>query len=202
MISNLYRMSDAEFSVWLENFNTVIEANKVELNVSNDQVLEMLGLQTGHNTALTEKQSADELKQSKTANLRQKRRDAMKKVAFYNKIFKADENIPTSLIELAGFDANDGIPTSSTPQQPINLVANGFSNGNNELKWNKNGNKPNTVYIIEGRLESEANFSFVGTTTKQKFAHKNQTPGARMFYRVKAQRHDQESTFSNTAVVY
>lgn len=195
-------MSDAEFSVWLENFNNVLVANKVALNVSDAELAEVLGIKTAMKTALDEKQATDELKQSKTVNLREKRRNALKKAAFYNKTFKANEAISASLLELLGLDANDSNLTGSTPQQPTALVAEGFSNGINALKWNKNGNKPNTVYIIEARAETAPDFVFVGTTTKTKFAHKNQTPGARKFYRVKAIRKETESTYSNEAVVY
>jgi len=202
MLKNIYKMTDSEFSFWLENFQTEMEANKAALGITDEVIAEVLGLKTGFNTALTEKQATDELKQSKTAVLRDKRKITNKKVASLSKIFKANEDVPASLIELLGLDANDGNLTLSTPQQPTELTVEGFSNGINQLKWNRNGNKPNTVYIIEGRIESEPNFSFAGTTTKRKFADKNQTPGIRKFYRVRAMRHDQESTNSNEAVVY
>lgn len=202
MISNIYKMSDAEFSVFMENFHTVFTDNKATLGVDTAQIAEVLGFKTGVQGALNEKQAAEELKQAKTANLREKRKNAMKKVAYYNTIFKANEAIPDSLIEQLGFDANGDSFNSLSPQQPTDLVADGFSNGINTLKWKKNGNRPNTVYIIEGRKESEPNFAYAGTTTKTKFDHKNQQPGARMFYRVKAQRNDEESPYSTEAVVY
>lgn len=202
MFANIYKMSDAEFAVWLENFWTVFDANVAEFGLTVAESNELKNIKDEMTAALNEKQASEETRQAKTVAFREKRRIAAKKVSFYNTIFKADETIADSLIEQLGLDSDDDNLTSSTPQQPTNLVAEGFSNGNNQLKWNKNGNKPMTVYIIEARAESQPNFSFVGTTTKQKFTHKNQTPGARIFYRVKAQRHDDLSPNSNEAVVY
>lgn len=202
MFANIYKMSDAEFAVWLENFWAVFDANVAEFGLTATESNELKTIKDEMTAALNEKQASEETRQAKTVAFRGKRRTAVKKVAFYNTIFKANDLIADSLIEQLGLDSNDENLTSATPQQPLDLVAEGFSNGNNETKWKKNGNKPNTIYIIEGRLETQPNFAYVGSTTKTKFIHKNQTPGVRMFYRVKAQRNDKESTNSNEAVVY
>ena len=74
MISNIYKMSDAEFSVFMENFQTVFEDKQAELGVTAEQVTEVIGIKTGMQTALNEKQAAEELKQAKTAALREKRK--------------------------------------------------------------------------------------------------------------------------------
>ena len=198
----LYKMSDAEFSIWLKNFEAELETNKTALGVSDAQVAEVVALSGGVQTALTEKQAADETQAAKVANLRDKRKVAMKKVSYYNTIFKADETIDDSLIEQIGFDPDSDGAASLSPQQPLDLVADGFSNGINKLKWKRNGNPQNTTFIIEGRKEADPGFSFVGTTSKSKFDHKNQQPGVRMFYRVKVQRNDEESPYSTEAVVY
>ena len=91
---------------------------------------------------------------------------ALKKVAYYNKVLKANEAISKSLIEQLGLNAGDGGATNITPMQPTELVAEGFSNGNNQLKWKKNSNKPGAYYVIEARAETESHFSYVGGTTK------------------------------------
>lgn len=195
-------MSDAEFSVWLEHFEAVLAARKDELGVSDDQVAEMAAIKTSTQTALNEKQTAEDVRQAKTADYREKRAAAVKKVAYYSKIFKADEAISDALIEELGLDSSVEHHYSTTPQMPLNVVVEGFSNGINSLKWKANGNRPNTVYIIEARKETETNFAYAGTTTKTKFDHKNQKPGDRIFYRVRAMRNDEESPNSNEAVVY
>ena len=195
-------MSDAEFSVWLNNFEGVIDENLAALNLTAANLTELQTLKIELDGALAEKQTADELKKAKNVYLREKRQAAHKKVAYYNKVLKANEAISKSLIEQLGLNAGDGSASNITPMQPTELVAEGFSNGNNQLKWKKNGNKPAAYYVIEARAETEPNFSYVGGTTKTKFVHKNQKPGTRMFYRVKAQRNDEESTFSNEAVVF
>jgi hypothetical protein len=58
------------------------------------------------------------------------------------------------------------------------------------------------TYIIEAKIGNSAEYMFVKALTKARFEHKNQTPGVRAFYRVKAIRGDLESAYSNEAVVY
>jgi hypothetical protein len=195
-------MSDAEFSVWLENFKEVIDDNLAALNLTAANLTELQNLKIDLDGALAAKQSAEELKKAKTSDLREKRKAAVEKVSFYNKTLKANKAISNSLIEQLGLNFGVSNTSNKMPVEPTELVAEGFSNGNNQLKWKKNGNKVNTHYVVEARLETEPKFSYAGGTTKTKFVHKNQKPGARMFYRVKAQRHDEESTYSNEAVVF
>ncbi len=202
MITKIYKMSDADFSVWLENFENVIDENLAALNLTAANLTEMQTLKEEMKNALAERQSVEEMKRAKIAVLREKRRAALKKVAYYNKILPANEAISIELIGRLGLNITVSNTATVEPSQPVGLVAESFANGINELSWKKNGNRAGTFYIIEARLETEPKFVYVGSTSKTKFEHKNQRPGVRMFYRVKALRHDEESTYSNEAVVY
>ena len=119
-----------------------------------------------------------------------------------NIIVKSDKTIPDSLIESLGLDADDDSLTSIVPVQPADLVVEGRSNGINYLKWASGGNKPRTIYIVEAKIGDATSYVFAKSTTKTRFEHKNQTPGVRVFYRVKAVHGDLESASSNEAVVY
>jgi hypothetical protein len=202
MISKIYKMSDAEFSVWLENFENVLENNLAALNLTAANLTELQALSGEMKDALAERQSVEEMKRAKIVKLREKRKAVVKKVAYYNKILPANEAISGELIEMLGLNA--AIPNTAVvnPNRPVELIAESSASGVNELRWKKNGNRAGTFYIVESRLESEPKFVYTGSTSKTKFEHKNQRPGVRMFYRVKAQRSDTESVYSNEAVVY
>ncbi|MET0753255.1 MAG: fibronectin type III domain-containing protein, partial [Pyrinomonadaceae bacterium] len=110
----------------------------------------------------------------------------------------------TSADKLAeiSIDADEGGKSAIAPQAPVDLLVEGFSSGKNSLKWNRNGNKSGTIFIIEAKTGDETKYAIVGTTTKSAFDHKDQKPGMKQVYRVRAQRGDDFSDYSNEAVVY
>lgn len=85
---------------------------------------------------------------------------------------------------------------------PMNVVVVGFSDGTNKLTWKSGGNPTGTIYQIEARKGVETGYTIIGTETKCKFNHINQTPGVMIRYRVLAKRHGELSSPSNEAVVY
>ena len=106
------------------------------------------------------------------------------------------------MIEELGFDPDDDTPTTIVAIAPSDLVVEGRSNGSNYIKFKRNGNKPVVNFILEMKIGDETQYKFVKVLSKTRFEHKNQTPGVRAFYRVKAVHGDSESTYSNEAVVY
>lgn len=102
-----------------------------------------------------------------------------------------------------GFDADDAIDTPIGAQTPTELSVEGFSNGSNKMKFKRSGNKVNTIFDVEAKIGDTADFVIVGTTTTTTFNHKNQTPGVKVVYRVRAHRGNSEfSEYSNEAIVY
>jgi len=202
MAKLIYPLNNADFLVWLVNFINIATANKAALDLSNDDLTELTGLQTSLEEKVNDNQAKHEAAQAATVAMQEERDEVNRKVSYYNKIFKADSGISNSLIESLGLNANTDGFTPTIPVEPTDLVAEGRSNGINYLKFNRNGNKSAVNFIIEAKIGDSADYVFVAVTTKTRFEHKNQTPGVRVFYRVKAVRGDLESAYSNEAVIY
>jgi uncharacterized protein YggE len=113
-----------------------------------------------------------------------------------------DSGVGADKLAEIGIDADDLTPSSIAPQTPSDLVAQGFSSGKNTLKFNRNGNKTGTIFLIEAKIGDAANYVIIGTTTKTTYNHTGQKPGVKVVYRVRAQRGDDFSEYSNEAVVY
>lgn len=202
MAKTIYPANNAEFLIWLINFITVATANKAALDLSDPQIeaLETLQLQFG--TQLNEQQAKKEAATASTTLVKSSRKNLNSEISFLNAIFKANKNISANLIESLGLNANGDSVSSSVPVAPVDLVATGLSNGTNRLKFGNGGNRARTNYIIEAKIGAATEYSFVAVTSKTRFEHKNQTPGVRVFYRVKAVHGDFESAYSNEAVIY
>ena len=122
----------------------------------------------------------------------------------YAKAKRDAKNSEISADKLAeiGFAPDDLTPTPIGVITPIELSVVGFSNGKNSLIFNRNGNKTGTIYNIEAKIGAATDFVIVGFTKSRNFDHKNQTPGVKSVYRIRAQRGDVFSDYSNEAVVY
>lgn len=189
-------------SFFLGNFISVADANKAELNITTATITSLNDVKTLLDTKIANRQTKQEEAVAATSEMNQTAKNAVDLVSLVNNGIKSNKAIPESLIELLGLDANDNSLTPIVPVAPTDLVAEGRSNGINYLRWKSGGNKPRTTYIVEAKIGDAPNYVFVTVSTKLRFEHKNQTPGVRVFYRVKAVHGDLESPFSNEAVIY
>ncbi|HEY0429239.1 MAG TPA: hypothetical protein VGC76_15775 [Pyrinomonadaceae bacterium] len=202
MSRTFYPANNAEFLIWLDNFIKVASANKAELDLSDEKINELKALQTLFNNQLNDQQAKKEASSAATILVGASRKDWNIEVGSLNAMFKANKNVTAHLLESMGLHAHGDSAISSVPVAPVDLVVSGSSNGTNNLKFGGGGNVSRTNYIIEAKTGDANTYSFVAVTTKTRYEHKNQTPGLRVFYRVKAARNDSESSYSNEAVIY
>ena len=101
-----------------------------------------------------------------------------------------------------GINTRDTPRVNTPPTKPTSLVATPDGAGINSLTWNRNGNKSGTVFVVEVMTGGATSFTFVKNTSKTKFDHTGQTPGATATYRVTATRAAMSSQPSAPAVVY
>lgn len=76
----------------------------------------------------------------------------------------------------------------SNPSGPVTAVTNlsaiGCSNGENQLRWNRNGNGKGTQFIIEAKYGASTAWQLVDVVTATRYAQQGQTPGVQVTYRV------------------
>lgn len=202
MPSNYYPSGNADFLVWLENFINVAEANKSELNLTGDQITELKTLRDNLTQKVNDKAAKQEAARASVTAMNESRRTTNQKIGVHNKIFKADKTLNAALLESLGLTVNGDNSSSIVPVAPTDLFVEGRSNGINYLRFKRGGNKTAVNFIIEAKIGAAAQFNFVTVTKRTRFEHKNQTPGVRAVYRVKAVHGDLESTYSNDAIVY
>jgi len=202
MSKKYYQMSPIELSVFMTNLNAMAEAKKAELSISNALLSDLTEGKSDLDVGIDERQATKEAASAAVTGLKQKFKRALAAIAALNQTLKGNKDAPAELIEMLGLDVDDNSLTAIIPVAPTDLVVTGSSNGINLLKWSSGGNKPRTTYIVEAKIGDAPDYVFVKATTKTRFEHKNQTPGVKALYRVKAVHGDLESDCSNEAVVY
>ena len=108
---------------------------------------------------------------------------------FANK-FKANLEVsPGTLRELGVVCSSNSVPV--VPVSKLGVV--GFETGINKLKWKRNGNSSQTMFIVEFRVVGEEKWEFAGAVSKTNFIHDGQIPGQRVWYRVTSTRASKSS---------
>lgn len=202
MASNYYPAGNAEFLVWLENFINAADVSKLLLNLTAAEITELQTLRADLLEKVNEKTTKQEAAKAAVTAMKQSRRAVNEKIGVLNKILKADKTLDAAVLESLGLSVNGSNGTPVVPVAPTDLFVEGRSNGINYLRFKRNGNKSGVNFIIEAKIGAAAQFGFVTVTKKTRFEHKNQAPGVRAVYRVKAVHGDLQSTFSNDAIVY
>lgn len=202
MAKKYYKMTPIELSVFMTNLNAKAEAKKAELGISATLLADLTDGKSDLDVGIDERQATKEAASAAVTALKQKYKRALAAIAALNQTLKGNKDAPAELIEMLGLDVDTGSLTAVIPVPPTDLVVTGNSNGVNLLKWNSGGNKPRTTYIVEAKIGDAPNYVFIKATTKTRFEHKNQTPGVKALYRVKAVHAELESDSSNEAVVY
>lgn len=195
-----YDLSNPEFLPWLKNFIEVVTANQADLPITAAQITSLNARYTEHEAKLNAQTAAEEAAQSATRDLNDSRGMSNAEISYFNTIFKADKTIPRELLVQMGLKVSEGA-TSPPPAEPLDLTVTPNASGFNELKWKRNGNKPNTVFIIEAQVDG-GDWVQVGAVTETKFVHENQIPGKQIAYRVKATRDKRESAWTTPVVAY
>lgn len=196
------KLSNSEFRDLLNEILAKADGNAAEYFLTQSQLDELKTVRSTITTDITDQATKQAAAKAATSKLGQTRKNADKLVSLVKRTMKANAGFTSDKYVDLGFDADDLTLTVSVPQTPLDLSVKGFSNGTNELKYKRNGNKATTIFIIEAKIGDAANYSIIGTTTKTNFRHTGQKPGLKILYRVRAQNADQYSEYSNEAVIY
>lgn len=202
MTKKIYPSNDAEFAVWLANLINKGSLYKTELNLNGSQMADLQNKLESFNTNLALKQQKREESVAQTSLVKVERDDLNKEIGLLNNAFKAIKGLPVNILEELGLSVNASYFGTTAPSAPLDLVVTGTSDGTNSLKWKRNGNRQGTTFIIEAKIGSSDNWVMIDAVTGASYKHKNQTPGVKIQYRIKAKRGEFESGCTNTAVVY
>lgn len=196
------KLKNPEFTIFVENMTNQAELNQTTLEFDVNKVTELKDDNTALKAKLLLIQNLQDTLDSEFQAIKTLRDKMNKRVEKFEIEAENNEKVNDSLIELLGFDVKTQNAGNSGIFVPSELLVNGTSDGINHLKFNRNGNRQGTNFIIEAKIGDSNTWVIIDVITNTKYDHKNQTPGVKVQYRVRAKRGDLESTPSNVAVVY
>lgn len=170
------------------------------LGLTPAQLAEITDANTNFTTTLDAADTAKAASKAAVAVKDVAKGDVSDLLARWSKTFEANPSIPLDVKRQLGIpDPKD--PSKTTPKTPTALSAIGFSDGRTKLKWNKNGNIAGTRYFIEAKVGT-GDYELIDVVTASNYTRYDAPVGVETSYRVQAKRRDQESGYSNTAVVW
>ena len=200
-MSDHRKLSNSSFRDLLNSIFTTGSGRAEEFGLTEELIDEAKSRGGVINTKITKQVTTKAAAKAATTDLNLQRKSDNEFVSGL-KIAMRAARVPADKFVAMGFDADDLTVSSIAVQSPADLSVKGVSNGINTLKFNRNGNKQGTIFLIEAKIGDAAEWTIVATTTKTGFEHKGQKPGVKVLYRVRAQRGEEISEPSNEAVVY
>lgn len=196
-----YELKPEEFIPWLTNFIEIAGGRIKELPITAEQIASLTARRDAMQVKLNAKVAAEQASESATTALGGEYDETKSEFSYFNTTFKANRSIPRALLEELGLNVSDG-KTSPPPSEPLNVTVLPNAAGYNEVTWEKNGNKRNTIYVVEAQTAGKPDWVLVGAVNVLRFSHKDQKPGTQVAYRVKATRAGRESAWSGSVVAY
>ena len=172
---------ETQFKAWLDNFVTQCAKYDDVLGLDAESYGEIALKTNAYDAALGTTVSLKEELKGATAFKGDKRADISSLVRSYARQWKSNPAIPSNVLGALGIVSSS---TSGPVVTVTGLQINACANGVNEIKWNRTGNAPSTIFLVENRMNLSTDWDFVAAVTRTNYNHEGQTPGQAQFYRI------------------
>ena len=191
-----------QLSAWLANFNSVASAQMAPLGLTQADITALTGTTGNFNLSVAGVKTAKATLKSATQAEAVATKTVGATVRGVVRRLQANPAVTPAQKAALGINPRSAVKNHTPPVTPTGLTAEAFSTGVNTVKWNRAGNKYNTVFVVEAQVGAAAEWVEVGSVTATKFDHTGQTPGVKVAYRVVAQRAGKTSVPSSSVTLY
>ncbi len=202
MSSDYMPKGKTQLQAWLNNFNAVASANMATLGLTAADITALSGTTGGFTSSVAVVKTAKANLKAATQGETSATRTVNATVRGVVRRIQSNAAVSPSLKGSLGINPRNAPRNHAPPVTPTGLTAEGFSTGVNRLNWNRAGNKPNTIFVIEAQSGASTQWTEVGSVTATKFDHVGQTPGVKTAYRVTARRAGMASVASPAITLY
>lgn len=201
MANRINQKTDSELQAMLDVMAQNAPGLQAELGLSAAQLQEILDADADFRQAQDQAEQALNAYRSAVQAKADVRERAIELLSRRIATWKHDPSISSATLSEVGVYRNKRKRSRVPVFRPGNFMV-VPNNTVNVLTWEPNGNEYRTVYVIESRKSVSEPWELVDFTTKTKFEHYGQTPGATVWYRVRAQRTELKSQWTMPSSVY
>lgn len=194
--------ADAKLVDWLENFASVASTHVQELKLTQAQLTVITDNHTNAATAVSTAKSAKNVAKSKVEAKQTTLKSISESTRSIVNEIQGIPNLSSDLKVLLGIKPRNTPREKTPPTIPQGVDVAPDADGFNTVTWQRGSNIYPTSFIVEALLPNKQDYISVGVVTATKFVHADQTPGTRIYYRVRAARHGMTSQASKSVVVY
>ena len=202
MPNDYFPAPDRDYAAWLENFAAAASAYQDILHLSDSNIDDIEDVFNQLQYHIEQRDAALYALQGWTQGKILARQTSENTVRRLVRGIQGIAGVPPDIKARLGITPERKKPSHTAPLMPIHVVVKAASNGVHQIKWDTNGNKPKTLYIVEMQSDTQPAWTVIGAGTASRFDHENQIPGVHIAYRVRAQRGKLVSSPSDSASVY
>lgn len=199
---NYLPAKDADLQGWLTNFLAAVKQDAALLGLSPADVGNLESRVDDFSSRLGSVSAGKTTFESAVAAKTTARGLTETDVREYVRRIQANPDVDNALKVSLGITVRSDTRSTTPPTTPTGVLAQPFASGVNLLEWNRNNNKPGTQFVIECKPPLAETWVFAAVSTKTRFSHTGQTPGAALLYRITAQRGGESSMPSEAVMVY
>ena len=202
MANTYFRLTDADFSIFLQNFKTVADTNPLNYGWTPAQVAQIESLATAYQDSLAEATKQEAEYRAAVQAKDDARASAENMVSQFGQPLYYNPAVTDADIAALGLEPRAGTRAPVVPQTPINFTATPFEDGRVNFRWGRNGNGYTISFAIEAAPLGTSNWTEVLNTTRSRATGFNFTPGVATMFRVRAFKGEDVSPWSGVVAIY
>lgn len=200
MSNTYYDLINAQLSIWAESYAEVIAPNFAAYHTTEPKINGVIEAQSKFAACLLDVDAARAAYQGALEARDAAKQALLDTISLVNRDIY-DGGTSPALISATGLQPRATRRTTHSPKRPADLLAIPDALGNVKLKWKRNQNPSNAVFLVETSADLE-NWNFVSTTTKIKITLTGFPPGQTAYFRVCAQKNGETSHPTPPAAIY
>ncbi|HMS56480.1 MAG TPA: fibronectin type III domain-containing protein [Fimbriimonadaceae bacterium] len=200
-IKDIQKLAEGPLADKLNQISTAITANPTRYALTAPIATELSTIAELYNDALIAQEAAKAAFATAVQEKLAQRDAALELFSQYLNVVYAAPTVDDSDIASLGLSPRSTSRTPIIPVEPLNLIATPTPTGTVTLEWDRNGNSYTVQFVIESKT-AETDWEIVAMTTKAKHTLYNYVPGQQAWFRVYAQKNNENSVPSNVAVIY
>ena len=158
--------SDPALVAAVQQILPVVSAQKTVLNMTTQQVTDLTNLANAYIAQYGASNTAKAAAKSAVASKDTAKKAMTNSLYSYVRQWRANPGVSDALLAQLLCSPRNTSGSSTPPTMPTELTAFANGLGDIQLKWNRNGNKSGTVFLVQSRFAPNGEWVTINATTK------------------------------------